>query len=206
MKKILLAFTASLLFIGCGNGNVNEKENKEKALQEAITAAQNANITEKEIFLGFRFGMTLEEVRNHLDKLEETGKVYVDDQRNYVYDFHTELTTLRTSFVPLFHNDSLYKFNFYFTTENTLIDSAELNMLQAVKTFSQTDRTGFDFFIYEDVMGDTEYFYIKNNLIIHFDAIARARMSYINAPIDKVVEDAEKTEQTENKQSTISDF
>ncbi|MDL2230725.1 hypothetical protein LJB87_02930 [Alistipes sp. OttesenSCG-928-L06] len=208
MKKFITPLITILLFTSCGSGgSSNSDEKKVAELETAIVSAEASAVVETEIFLGFKFGMSDKQLREHLDQLVNEGRVYIDEKGNYAYDFSTGQNVIKFTFVPKYHDNKLYRLNFIMDNHGNSIGTPSLNTVLAAKTFMETDRSGFRSFITEDILGDAVYTHVKNNLIICFDTPSKGgRMSYINAPVEKVVREQAQAQKNDNKNRTLSDF
>lgn len=208
LKIGILAAAFALWLASCGSHQMPLPE-KDK-LAEAIAYAETTPITETRLFLGFKFGMTQKEVTAHLDSLEDIGKVYIDKENQYAYDFHTDsklYNAIMVTFLPEFYHDSLYRMDFMLhAKEESLLDSPVLNMLAAERNFRDADKTGYRDFTTTDISGEEIHTYIKANLIIQFDVRSLARMSYINAPVERRIKDDQRAELEKDRDRTISDF
>lgn len=206
MNKNLFSFIAFMLLVSCGTGISSRNNQKEINLNEAILVAEKAEAVDTVIFLGFKFGMTNEQVVRHLEDLEDEGQVYTDSRGRYAYDFHTGQTALKLGFSPKYHEGGLYQLDFILNNHENSIGTPVLNTVLAAKTFMETDRKEFQTFITEDLLGETVYTFIKNNLIIQFETPANGIMSYINAPMAHVVREQKNAEKDSAKNRTLSDF
>ena len=200
MKRILFIFTIIPFVFSCQTKQKNQ-EQWNKDFETALAEAQKEVASEDTIFLNFRFGMSEKEVINHFNSLLKEKKVYLKNNK-YTYDFHTSKTTLDTKFEAEYFNDKLYKFILLFDGDNTMDGS--LNMFQVLNTFKEKALSdGYRLYIYENLLGETEYYYIKKNIVIQFSNIgSTAKMIYTNQPVIELINQEKKKQE----KSTISDF
>lgn len=205
MKKILLIY---LIFFSISISCKTKQEKEKEELEKAITVAENSPITEKSIFLGFFFGMTPKDADKHTEDLVSNGKMYTDEKGYYTYDFqtHSSMVILNTRIKTYFEQDSLYKMEFLFVPSIDSYSTGRLNCVLAAHAFMATDHVGFKTYINEISEKITEYFAIKDNLIIKFDSDGYGRMSYINAPIERRIIVRQEMEADEKASTTVSDF
>jgi len=202
MKPYIVLFAILCCICSCTKSRVSEQE----SLEDAILSAQTANQTENKLFLGLRFGMSEQQVIAHLDSLHKAGKIEVGDDGGYVYEFATEAFPLMVSFVGHYHNDSLYVMDYILRPKDGF-GTPKTSTIFAAGVFSQTNTSGFKYFSTEDALGEAEYHFIKNNLIVRFyQGASVGFMSYINAPVEKRVDLIKESKKDQELQQTISDF
>ena len=200
MKRLLFILVIIPFIFSCQTKQ-RDQEQWNKDFEIALVEAQNESASEDTIFLNFRFGMSEKEVMNHFNSLLKEKKVYLKDNK-YTYDFHTSQITLETRFEAEYFNSKLYKFILIFNGDNTMDGS--LNMFQALNTFKEKALSdGYRLYIYENLLGETEYYYIKKNIVIQFSNIgSTAKMIYTNQPVIELINQEKKKQE----KSTISDF
>lgn len=198
MKKFLLIAIAivgiTFAFVGCKQQS--EEEKMKAAFEEALTKAEQSQQTETELFLGFRFGMNEKQFESFLDSLENVGKVYTDKLYAYKYNFNLSADlNLQVGFRPMFDNDSLYAITYSLGSEYSLGNEMEMMMM----SFNQSERRkAFRGYYVDDIIGNTSYHYIKDNLMITFRKNGiYSYMDYENVPIANRVK-REKEEHDEN--------
>ena len=198
--KRLLFILATISFIVSCQTKQRDQEQRNKEFEIALSEAQKEVISKDTIFLNFRFGMSEKEVINHFNSLLKEKKVYLKNNK-YTYDFHTSKTTLETKFEAEYFNDKLYKFILIFDSDNM---SSGVYMFQALNTFKEKALSdGYRLYIYENLLGETEYYYIKKNIVIQFSNIgSTAKMIYTNQPVIELINQEKKKQE----KSTISDF
>ena len=198
--KRLLFILATISFIVSCQTKQRDQEQRNKEFEIALSEAQKEVISKDTIFLNFRFGMSEKEVINHFNSLLKEKKVYLKNNK-YTYDFHTSKTTLETKFEAEYFNDKLYKFILIFDSDNM---SSGVCMFQALNTFKEKALSdGYRLYIYENLLGETEYYYIKKNIVIQFSNIgSTAKMIYTNQPVIELIN----KEKKKQEKSTISDF
>ena len=198
--KRLLFILATISFIVSCQTKQRDQEQRNKEFEIALSEAQKEVISKDTIFLNFRFGMSEKELINHFNSLLKEKKVYLKNNK-YTYDFHTSKTTLETKFEAEYFNDKLYKFILIFDSDNM---SSGVCMFQALNTFKEKALSdGYRLYIYENLLGETEYYYIKKNIVIQFSNIgSTAKMIYTNQPVIELINQEKKKQE----KSTISDF
>lgn len=200
MNKLFLLSVVILLFSSCNQQRQgSEKINKEdKELNDAISKAEESKIIEKKTFLGFEFGMTEKEVESYISKLKKEGKIYVNKSDEFQFDFSFKGMDIYLNFVPEYYDGKLYKMIY---PANTWAGGRDIHVF-LLKAFKDT-REGFETHINNDVMGDTYYTNIKDNLIITF---RDSRMIYENAPISKLAKQKENEKNNEKSNKSNSEF
>lgn len=199
MKRLLFILVIIPFVFSCQTKQ-RKQEQWNKDFETALSEAQNESSSKDTIFLDFQFGMSEKEVINHFNSLLKEKKVYLKDNK-YTYDFHTSQTTLETKFEAEYFNDKLYKFILIFDGDNM---SSGVCMFQALNTFKEKALSdGYKLYIYENLLGETEYYYIKKNIVIQFSNIgSTAKMIYTNQPVIELINQEKKKQE----KSTISDF
>ena len=202
----LLFFTSVAIFslLACQNKEKNYHEQWNKDFETALSEAQNSVASEDTIFLNFRFGMTEKDVRNHFNSLLKEKKVYLKNEK-FTYDFHASNETLKTTFVPEYFNDKLYRFTLLFNDD---VLGGAICMFKALDTFKEKAKSdGYTMYIYENILGKTEYYFIKKNIVIEFTNTgsttgSTGMMIYTNQPVIELINQYKK----EKEKSTINDF
>ena len=199
MKRLLFILVTISFIVSCQTKQ-RDQEQRNKEFEIALSEAQKEVISKDTIFLNFRFGMSEKELINHFNSLLKEKKVYLKNNK-YTYDFHTSKTTLETKFEAEYFNDKLYKFILIFDSDNM---SSGVCMFQALNTFKEKALSdGYRLYIYENLLGETEYYYIKKNIVIQFSNIgSTAKMIYTNQPVIELINQEKKKQE----KSTISDF
>ncbi|MEG2157005.1 MAG: hypothetical protein RRY07_04365 [Bacteroidaceae bacterium] len=205
MKKVLFCLLAVFVLASCGNANKNKQTEKEKTkLETAVSNAENAEITETEIFLGFRFGMSEKQVDSLFTELFKAKKIYANRDGSYQCDFNTESYDFNINFMPKYYNGELYEMLYPLT--NTLMPSSNDYVFMALPFIRSERGKSFDKFTTKDVLGDEIYTNIKGNLIVSFYSGAKAMMKYSNAPIAKIVSNQEKQKQQDKANESSQNF
>ena len=110
MKKLLLIFAAIVLY-SC-IGTQSKKDDALTQLTTATTNAKNSSLVETECFLGFEFGMTEQQVSNHIRKLSREKTIYAK-YGHYQYDFTTDAgLVVNLSFSAEYFEGKLYKMSY----------------------------------------------------------------------------------------------
>lgn len=205
MKKVLFITLALLpvFFLGCVNKNEKqEKTEAELELEKATSIAEKSEIKEKELFLGFEFGMTEKEVYDRINKLKKDKIIYINNENVYQYDFTTDAgLLLYVRFEPDYFNGKLYKFKY--SIYNSIASTREDHVF-LYKSFYDSDRgKKLKQHITYDIFGDVIYTGIKDNLVIKFESNS---MIYINAPVNVLAEEKEKKEIDEKSKESNSNF
>lgn len=207
MKKVVFVLLAVFVLISCGGNGSNsmkKAEKEEDKLEIAISNAENAEITEKEIFLGFRFGMSESQVDSLFEDLLSSNKIYTNSNGSYQYDFNTETYNFHINFVPNYYDGELYEMLYPLT--NTLMPSSKDYVFMALPFIRSERGKTFEKFTTKDVLGDEVYTNIKGNLIVSFYSGAKAIMKYSNAPIAKIVSNIEEQKKQEKANESSLNF
>lgn len=203
MRKLSIFLTICLFTACSGGGNPTDKT--DNLYKQALIEAQHADQTENELFLGFKFGMSEKEIRAHLEKLRKDGKVYVNDDSQFQYDFiHSSGLTLYFNFIPEYYEGILYEMAY--PIRNSFGPSSGDYVFVAGAFLDSERMSGFSRFITKDILGEPIYTYTKGNLIITFENSGGAEMKYTNAPIAKIVKAGEESEKREKAKESYSDF
>ena len=198
MNKLILLSVIMLLLFSC-NQESDRKNKAESDLSEAVSIAEKSEIIETKTFLGFEFGMTEKEVVSYLSKLKKEGKVYLNSSNSFQYDFTFNGMDINLNFVPEYYEGKLYKMIYPADMWGAGGLGIHVFLMQA---FRDT-RDGFKSHINNDVMGDTFYTNIKDNLIITFE---NSRMIYENAPISKLAKQKDEELKIEKSNESKSEF
>ncbi|SJZ43414.1 hypothetical protein [Porphyromonas cangingivalis] len=207
MKKLLFTMIAliGLVVVFSGCKQQSKSEEMQEAFEKAYAEAEQAPQTETQLFLGFQFGMNKKQLNSFLDSLVNAGKVYTDEQYAYKYDFKlSESLDLQISFIPKFENDSLYAITYFLSSEYNLGKEMEMMMM----SFNQSERrNSFRGYYVDDIIGETSYHYIKDNMMITFRRNGLSSyMDYENVPIASRVKKEQKAKDDEVKKKSSEDF
>lgn len=198
MNKLILLSVIMLLLFSC-NQESDRKNKAESDLSEAVSIAEKSEIIETKTFLGFEFGMTEKEVVSYLSKLKKEEKVYLNSSNRFQYDFSFDGMDINLNFVPEYYEGKLYKM----TYPADMWGAGGLGIhVFLMKAFRDT-RDGFKSHINNNVLGDTYYTNIKDNLIITFE---NSRMIYENAPISKLAKQKDEELKKEKSNESKSEF
>lgn len=198
---VLAVFT--MLVTSCGLNSKKEMTEDEK-LETAISNAEKSQITEKEIFLGFCFGMSENQIDSLFTVLLDAKKIYANDNK-YQYDFHTDNFSLSLQFVPKYYEGKLYEM-LYPIVDNSLAHTSNDYVFIAGHFFKSERGKAFQKFITKDVLGDEVYTCIKGNLIVSFYKGAKPMMKYSNAPIAKIVYNQKMQEKEKQSRESSLEF
>lgn len=127
MKHIILSLLLVFVFISCQN---QKSKKAEQTVEDQIKTELSRNIENETIFLGLKFGMGGEEVRNYFkdlvskeklmllphEYLSDKGKIYM-----YKFDFGDKDTTLQNvtgTFKAYYLANKLYKLRISVESEN----------------------------------------------------------------------------------------
>lgn len=182
------------------------RTDSERAWKKAEGAAQ----TENELFLGFRFGMTRAEVSKHFAKLRRQKKVRLNYADEYEYRFETSdpKMTMYLNFSSEYYKGKLYAMRYIIDRTclikgyETASDGDEAVFLEGAFMKAMEGKGFATYAVHED-SEDYEVISVKKNLVVRF---ARNYMEYINAPVKKLAEAAEKAEAQKRASSTMRDF
>lgn len=201
--KIIIVLTSVFIFCSCLRHQDNRAEKDE--LASALSKAENIKNYEDTIFMGFRFGMSQEEVDNHFQSLLDSGKITLDYNNEYRYMFGTSEGNILTKFSTQYYDGKLCEFILRFE-EMDKYSLPELIMHYALETFQKkAQNEGYKFYI-DSIGGTYQYYYIKNATVVKFSSLVNPYMSYQNAPLCKMKEDSISRKEHENAERTTSDL
>lgn len=203
------AFVKTLVFAACLSVLWSCASSTEKSVEEklklAIEQAEQSDEIETDLFLGFKFGMTEKEVDDYLNQLVKEGKVYLNDTREYQYDYNNKSgITYYINFAPLYHDDKLYEITY--PIKSSLIPSSGDYIFMASDFIRSERGTQFRLHITEDILGEAVYTCIKDNLVVEFKNTSTSVMKYINAPVERIVSDLKALENQERAKESSSEF
>lgn len=182
------------------------RTDSERAWKKAEGAAQ----TENELFLGFRFGMTRAEVSKHFAKLRRQKKVRLNYADEYEYRFETSdpKMTMYLNFSGEYYKGKLYAMRYIIDRTclikgyETASDGDEAVFLEGAFMKAMGGKGFATYAVHED-SEDYEVISVKKNLVVRF---ARNYMEYVNAPVKKLAEAAEKAEAQKRVNDTMREF
>lgn len=173
-------------------------EKTEALLDSALARASCSDILETETFLGYKFGMSENEVKNHTRKLIRQGKL----SRTISYTFHGEYgLSYKVRPVPRFYKGKMYALDCYATS--TLTGTSDGTHVMLAKPFGDSRGVNFEYFITKDVLGESVYTYIKDNMVVRF---SNGGMHYINAPIETLAMQEREQEKHEMMNKSVQEF
>lgn len=213
MKKLVILTAAAfiLLLAGCkGNKTKSENELKTKSdneLKSAISSAENIKNFSDKIFMGFRFGMSEDEVKAHFQTLLDQRKITIDSDGVFKYLFKTKNGDILTSFSTQYYNGELCEFILNFQEiDNEVFSSPSLMMHFAQDVFVEKAKAeGYDFYI-GSIGGEDVYYYIKNATIVKFSSYIAPYMSYQCAPLCKMKQEEMEKEKERKVRDTALDL
>lgn len=208
MKKqlpILAAIMSVIFAFALGCRQKSTKDTMRDSFEEALIKAEHSQETETELFLGFRLGMSEDELNLFLDSLEHSGKVFIDRSGEYKYNFNISSNlSIEIGFHPMFENNSLYAVAYLLSGEYNLGNEMEMMLL----AFNESERgKTFRGYYLEDDSGETTYHYIKDNLMVSF--IKNGLSSYIkyeNVPISRRIKRAKENQDEEARKQSEAEF
>ena len=222
MKKVFLLLATITLF-SCENA---PKYAYNKELEKAITIAEQSQIKEVDLLLGFKFGMNEKEVDSHFLKLKKEGKIYTNKKGEYRYDFICETGgTIVLGFIPQYYNGELYKMLYPIRAmkigvgDNDIETSAYVVAHYPISTTFRHNKTDFMEYKQENIMSYAykkdkdpifekykdvnDYTYIKDNMIVEFSP---DNIVYTNAPTDKIIKNEKKEKERVKASESASQF
>lgn len=195
MKYIIYVLLCIGLLSSC-NTEKQRQEDQRLQLEMAINNAEKSEIKVDSILLGFKFGMSEDETRDHIFRLIDEKKIYINDNSFY-YNFHTSLGAIKSRIKTNFHDNKLYQVILIFERMGD-IDVPTYFVVEADKAFKEKAKAeGFEYFLTYDIMDNRQTNYIKDNLIVELSSTINGTMSYTNAPIIKLVDADNKNREKE---------
>lgn len=160
------------------------------------------NLTEN-IFLGFRFGMSPEEVNEHIKHLINQNRIYIIEDK-YVYDFYTSLgEKLQTVILLEYYEYKLYQLNLIFPLGIMSLES----MYNEVKGIydMKYDKEEFSIKKYQ-MIGKESTMYEKGDLQIRLTQVLHVQITYENVKIAMEIARKESDKIINSFDSTINDI
>lgn len=193
MKNSIFVLLSALFLYSCSY--TNNKIKKEKNILElAYENAANSEVYEDTIYLGFRFGMSENEVNNHFDKLVKSGKVYIEDYtNNYKHTNNLHGMEITYGFSTEYFENKLFRLSLH----------SNKGELFTWKLFKEAKPDFHTLGEYTDLLGDKTYIEQKNNIVVLF---RNNKMIYEDGKIlQKYNEHTLKQDSIKNKES-LSNF
>lgn len=185
MKKIILSFASILIFAACSSGpnairtKAKESDRLRSECEQALQKAYHSTERNLAILLGFKIGMTPDEVANHFANLKERGKIYTTPNYGPTYDMATELGEIVCSFGTDFFQDSLCGIYLYLQKNKNADPSLDLPGIRKLGAMELLQkRSDLEWYItpYD------EYLFINGNIVIEVKDTPQAMMHYYDAP------------------------
>lgn len=212
MKKslftIVMIIGLTFAVSGCKQSVQKKEKTNEDYFNEALAEAEKSPQIEKELFLGFRFGMSKEEVDKHLKSLRKSGKIYINKEGYYQYDFQYDSSmTILIGFIPKYYKDSLYIMT-YTLDDKYGIGSTLLEQIRMKQSFGDSERgKNFNSYHIKDVLDEHVWHFIKDNLLVTFrGGISSSYMDYINVPVSVLAKQEEKRKEEELRKQSEAEF
>lgn len=178
-------------------------------LQYLIKTNMNKQPAIDTIALGFIFGMTKADVKNHIEDLKKQKKLVLDngdDKYKYPMSFDSGNSTAVVT--PYYHNGKLYKLVLTATPDIDASDKYELLYDDAANIYS-TKYADYSEFRIRDLIDSKlySYHYIKNNLDIylHLDENDMV-IEYIDLPVDQMLQPAKPKPSASGQDQTKKDI
>lgn len=174
--SIITAFVIALIS-GC-----QEKKSEYQIIEEKQKAELASGIRNDTIFLGFYFGMTEEQVNEKFKELIRKGKVYVNAENQYQYDFTFVIIKKATSsFSFAYQSDKLYKMTLSVESKDEYIKDSKALQLQLRNLYSK--KYGYDCIKLKPIVSNKEdefdYMWVQGNRQIEiYEGIGDARIIY----------------------------
>ena len=186
MIKFLFILCLIALITGCNNATKQNELNEQKQY-EATRAAENAPITVSELPFNFQFGMSRSQVDSLLTVLVNDSIIRKPIDM-YYYDYKLKSgRTVETYMNFGFHNDSLYSVVFDISSFNQIVNDELIHEIDD-DISSRLDSTYTRISHYDESgMIFTKWF--KGNQYIFLRKAVFNDISFVNAPISKIVSD-----------------
>ena len=204
MKKLLFICTAVLLF-GCTSKKTQGHSNTElqTECEQALHDASRSTLRNRNILLGFKFGMTPDEVATHFSELKQAGKIYTSSNYGPTYKMTTGLGEIVCSFGTEFYRDSLIGMYLYLQKRQNVEPSLDLpgiRKLGAMELFR--DKPDWDWYVTEN----DDYYFINGNIVIGITETPEAMVYYFDAPTKKRKTEEEKESKAKAIQKSVADL
>lgn len=171
----------------------------EQALQKAFGSSKR----NRDILLGFQFGMTPQEVSTHFSDLRKSRKIYTTSNYGPTYDMKTELGDIVCSFGTEYFNDSLSGMYLYLQKRKNVDPSLDLPGIRKLGVVGLLQKKhGLNCYITEN----NDYYFINGNIVIGITDTPQAAMYYFDAPTKKREHEEKKAEETQAIRQTIQDL
>jgi len=172
MKKYALSLLILFFLVSCQE---NQSKKQKQTYGELVKTELSKNVKNETIFLGLKFGMGGEEVRNYFKDLVSQGKLqlvpheYVSDKgKIYIYKFNfgaknPSLQNIQSTFKTFYINDKLYKLRISVESEKDTL----LQTLKAKLKEEYISKYGQNYIIRENDYNNSEtYQWINGNMMI----------------------------------------
>ncbi|MDB4125670.1 hypothetical protein N9597_00120 [Candidatus Marinimicrobia bacterium] len=129
MKTLIKILCLSVLWFSCENEEKKSISDYDKIISEVKTSGRYGKIND--IFLGFKFGDSKNEVENKLSNLYDEGKIYLNDNYQYAYlfkDEHSEYFNAESTIKFEYHNDKLYSLSLFVNPTSGINDYQRLQL------------------------------------------------------------------------------
>ena len=204
MKKLLLLCVVVLLF-GCISKKAQNQSNDElkTECEQALQNAFNSTSKKRNILLGFKFGMTQDEVASHFSELKQAGKIYTTPNYGPTYNMATEHGEIVCSFGTEFYEDSFIGMYLYLQKNRVVepaLDLPGIRKLGAMELFHK--RKDLDWYITEN----DDYYFIQENIVIGITESPEAVVYYFDAPAKKRKVEKEKESKANAIQKSAADL
>lgn len=183
MEKQLLLALCIVLLMACSNQTNKINEQKQDL---ATQAAEKSTEKISELPLGFNFGMTEIEVEEHISSLLSKERIRPLGDHKYIYTFTTKKGVDIEYWLEFrYYENTLYYVKLGLVGENISMINAideDLN-LRLDSTFT---KIGY----WKEYKGAGKFLFnkwFKGNQVIFLRKAIGADLSYVNAPVDKIV-------------------
>jgi hypothetical protein len=180
----------------------------EDTLQSLINANINKQPTIDTIFLGFSFDMTKAQAMAHYGQMIKEKKLVMNEKdQRYEYPMTFDLVKANASIAPEFQGNKLYKLTLVIEPADDL-GTNETVYLQAAVAYMKK-YNGYSLFQEPDPIEPNEkkFHWIKNNLHIFLHkTVDGSIVSYINMPVEKLIDKKNSTQTDSTKAQTTKDI
>lgn len=178
MKKLFIAFFLLFALMGCNNKQPDKKDNSSDVLIKKLQSdleykAENSTIITDSAFLGFKFGMSIDDVATQTIELEKAGIIQHNDIGYFFEIANSSGEHFKGYLIEKYFNNKLYSSGMYFRDDVGISAFSELSKLYVSK-YGEYDIMNEP---YEKMY---QQIWFRNNVKIYLKVAENASIQYID--------------------------
>jgi len=205
MKKLLLIIIIISSLLSCQD---YQRRKHQQTIDEKIEKELSLGIRNDTIFLGLTFGMTEKEFNNKLQSLKKEGKIYLNDNNYYEYEFSLENNAKgEATFNTDYFENKLYELAVIVKSDDLIFGTSTL-LLKLNLRMIYSSKYGYGSCLEKESILDNnskDYIWINGNRMIEMNSGINSVIIFYTDLMAKNKKEAQMKEQEIEDEKTIID-